>query len=537
MQAKVARTVVMAVAVGLLITVQSSPSHAAVGFSFNWNGIPAAPMPWAPSTGFDVVVHDRDLTGTFERPTAFQAQHGSNCSPFQGFGVGGTHLVTTYQDEVFICNNHMMTGLNGQGYGEITFTPAALLDWSQGTASATWNLSTLRTSCRDWLSFNVMPFIDNLALTDGVGVDLAGEPRNELLFTTGPSCPSAYHGYDVRNFDKTDIGGAGRAVEDVVSPSAVTRSRFELDISRTHVRFGLPDSNLWMVDGDLKSPLPYGQAVVQFEQHSYTPDKECTPTPTSCAPNTWHWSNLDYSNIVPFSILRGDVFQVSHAPQNVVHFTAPAPANSFLRMEALAAPGSMKVSADGGQTWIPITRSQASTDNQAGDFTADHMNNIFLPIPQGTQTLTFTGTDTYWMWWVARNISIWSVSAAYSKVVLNPAPPAGTGPVTASQGSLPQATPALSSVPALGDGASRPEGVNPPTGVPASGRAHAGGGTGERLQPLLDTVAFVRAPAHTWLTILVGLAVCGAAAVTALFWMRGGPPWARRRRSKSRPDS
>ncbi len=537
MQAKVARPVVIALATVLVMMAQSSPPAAAVGFSFNWNGAPAAPTPWSPSTGFDLVVHDRDLTGTWDRPTAFQAQHGSNCSPFQGFGVGGTHLVTTYQDEVFICNNHMMTGLNGQGYGEITFTPAALLDWSQGTASATWNLSTLRTSCRDWLSFNVMPFIDNLALTDGVGVDLAGEPRNELLFTSGPSCPSAYHGYDVRNFDKTDIGGAGGAVENVVSPSAVTRSRFELDISRTHVRLGLPDSNFWMVDGDLKSPLPYAQAVVQFEQHSYTPDKECTPTPTTCASNTWHWSNLNYTNSVPFSILRGDVFQVSHAPQNVVHFPAPAPANSFLRMEALAAPGSMQVSADGGKTWIPITKSQLSTDNQAGGFTADHMNNIFLPIPEGTQTLTFTGTDAYWMWWIARNISIWSTSPAYSKPVANAAPPAGTAPASAGQGSLSQ-SPGVSSIPALGDNASSSEPGNRPAGIAQGGRAHAKGGTSNRLQLPLDAVAFVRDPAHAWLMMLfVALAACGAGAVTALVWMRGGLPWARRRRGESRPDS
>ena len=99
MRVKVARIVAMAVAVGLLITVQSSPSRAAVGFSFNWNGTPAAPTAWSPSTGFDLVIHDRDLTGTWDRPTGFQAQHGSDCSPFQGFEVGGTHLVTkSYAD-------------------------------------------------------------------------------------------------------------------------------------------------------------------------------------------------------------------------------------------------------------------------------------------------------------------------------------------------------------------------------------------------------------------------------------------------------
>ncbi|HSS59967.1 MAG TPA: hypothetical protein VLK30_00755, partial [Candidatus Limnocylindrales bacterium] len=173
---------------------------ASSSYSFNWSGTPSAPTPWQPSTGFDLAIHDRDLTQTFAQPYPYQAEHGADCGPFQGFGLGGTHLVTQYADEVFICNNHMMTSLNGQGYGEITFTPAEMLDWSQGTASVTWQVSTLRASCRDWLSYNLMPIQDNLLLTDGIGVDLAGEPRNELLFTTGANCSSAFTGTDIRNF-------------------------------------------------------------------------------------------------------------------------------------------------------------------------------------------------------------------------------------------------------------------------------------------------------------------------------------------------
>jgi len=432
MLAKSARMAAFAAVLAVVLLALASPGAGAVAFTFNWMGTPAAPLPWNPATGFDLVKHDRDLTQTWNHPYTVQGQHGADCGPFKGFGVGGTHLIQTYADEAYICNNHMMTAVAGEGYGEITFTPAAMLDWSQGTATATWKVSTLRTSCRDWLSFNLMPFMDNLLLTEGFDVDLAGEPRNELYFTNGGSCRSTYNGFDVRNFGESDIrGSTDTAIEDVLSPSATTRTKMELDVSRTHVRFGLPDYNLWFVDGDLQSPLPYTQAVLQFEQHSYTPDKECTPSPTFCTGNTWHWSDLSYSNVVPFSILRADQFQVS-ASSPTVHLPAAAPANSFLRMEALARPGSLKVSPDGGHSWIPITRAQPSTKNPNGQFTDQHFNNIFVPIPAGTQTLTFSGQDV-WVPWIGRNMSVWSSSTA---PLPTPAP-TGTPQPTGAPGPTP----------------------------------------------------------------------------------------------------
>jgi len=350
-----------------------------VPFSSQWTGTPSAPQPYRSGTDWSVVIHDRDATQTWSNPYPFDAQHGADCRAFAGADglpqAGGTHPVTTSANEVFICNNHLMTGINGQGYGEITLTPSHLVDWSAGTTSITWHQSTLRTSCRDWLSFNLIPFANDLLLTDGIGVDLAKEPRNELMFSTGAACPSAFTGQDIRNFNGTDLGGSG-AVEDVVPQSANTRSRFELDISSTHVRFGMPDQNLWFVDRDLASPLPYSQAVFQIEQHSYTPDKQCNPTPTFCFANTWHWSDFTISNSVPFTMLNGDAYQVSQHTESglpsSVNLPGPIPANSFLRMEALAAPGSLRVSPDGGRTWTVVNREQVSQDNPIGRSAVTH---------------------------------------------------------------------------------------------------------------------------------------------------------------------
>lgn len=38
------------------------------------------------------------------------------------------------------------------------------------------------------VSFNLTPFQDNLMLTDGIGVDLYHEPRNELVATPNQRC-------------------------------------------------------------------------------------------------------------------------------------------------------------------------------------------------------------------------------------------------------------------------------------------------------------------------------------------------------------
>ena len=411
----------------------SSASADAASFSFNWNGTPSSPSPFKPSSGFDVVIHQSNATDTYTQPNSFEAMHGSNCGPFQGFGVGGTHPVSQYQDLVFVCNNHLMTGIFGSGYGEIAIAPAQLLDWSHGTAKITIQVDTLRTSCRDWVSFNLMPFQDNLMLTDGIGVDLYHEPRNELVFATTASCPMAFTGSDIRDFNQTPISGPGGAVADVVSETSVdsakNRQTFEIDVSRTHVRFGMPAFNRWFVDGDLASPLPYGQAVFQFAQHSYSPDKECDPTPTYCHPNTWHWSNLSMSPTVPFAILEADKFQVASPTQytgglpDTVRFTSPAPPNSFLRFEGIFSRGSLRFTCDGGQSWITPTHQQPSQDNPTGAFDDGRFDLMWWPVPQGCQTLTFRAADTYWSPNVLRNISIWSLGAS-TPVTVNAVPPA-----------------------------------------------------------------------------------------------------------------
>ena len=102
------KTFMLLVAGLLVLLVQSSPSAAASStekFTFSWKVSPAAPQPWNPDD-WDVVVHSRD-TQTWGQLEPMQAQHGADCSPYPA-----THLVSTYEDSVFLCKNHMMTAID-----------------------------------------------------------------------------------------------------------------------------------------------------------------------------------------------------------------------------------------------------------------------------------------------------------------------------------------------------------------------------------------------------------------------------------------
>jgi hypothetical protein len=132
---------------------------------------PGAPLP----VGLDVQVHSRDAnTWADTAMESMQAQHGTNCA-----GPPATHEVHTYADAVFTCNNHIMTAISAGGYGMIALTPAQILDCSQG-CTVQWQMSTERSSPRDWPDVWLTPWSDNITLpfSGEVGeVDLQGAPR------------------------------------------------------------------------------------------------------------------------------------------------------------------------------------------------------------------------------------------------------------------------------------------------------------------------------------------------------------------------
>src|SRR5206468_1569570 len=127
-------------------------------------------------------------------------------------------------------------------------------------------------------------------------------------------------------FVNTDLPRAqGEPYDKYLKLSAITRSDFELDISRRHIRFGMPDYQLWWIDADVPD-IGFSQGVVQFGHHSYNPTKVDGGTP-----GTWHWSDFSISSAVRFTMLRGSRQAVNEGTTSVVCFPGAAPSQSWLR--------------------------------------------------------------------------------------------------------------------------------------------------------------------------------------------------------------
>ena len=391
------------------------PGRTSSAFSFNWNGLPAAPQSVVPPE-WDVQIHKRDVGDTMD---TMQAQHGADCS-----APPATHTITALSQGVFICKNHLMTAIGDEGYGEIALTSDHLVDFSSGTASIQVSVSTLQLNDSDFVEVWVTPFAENMALPFiCCDPDLQGPPKHALRFSLNHAgILGSYEGDVVRydNFSESSLPKAlTSSLATLVPPSATARTTYEIDLSTNHVRFGLPTATggVWWTDANT-STLPFTQGIVQLVHHSYNPNKHCP----GCGVDTWHWSNFAISNAVPFTIISGNERSI-HAGVTTVHFPAPAPANAFLRFSGIGPQGSTyMVSYDGGATWTsPDLQKQQGTH-------PEHFSTYWTRVPAGTQTVLFKGQD-WWggPWWV-RDPAIWSLSSpdgstAAPTPLPSPAPP------------------------------------------------------------------------------------------------------------------
>ena len=401
---------------------------APASFSFNWNGTPAGPQPWSPGevNDWDLIVHNRDNQSSMQM---VNAEHGSNCAPYPA-----THSVTTFADAVFICNNHMMTALNGGGYSEIVMTPSRLLDFSAG-GTVQVSISTAKLDNRDWLDFWISPFSENLLLpSGGIPPDLQGPTKDALLVNIDSSIPTTAHVQEFHNYVNTDYSGTGMAVESCVAAlggvSTARRDPFLLTLSRTHVRLDVlvNGAACTLVDTNI-ADLGFSQGVVQLGHHSYSPDEGTMCNLPGCsvittpqgAGNTWHWSNFTMSPAVPFTMLRGDMpltgVQANTSP--TVHFGGAAPADSFLRFSALARRGSIQISANGGPFFAAQLQMQHGDGND-GINDASHIA-YWTPIPAGTTSVTLKASDSTQPWAI-QDVAIWSSDQANVVPVAVPSP-------------------------------------------------------------------------------------------------------------------
>lgn len=387
-----------------------------------FTGMPSTPAAYRPP-GWDVQIQSRD-SGTWTDLEPMLADHGPACE-----GPPLQHPLTgDYSSHVFQCHDHVMTAIKAGGYGVIYLTPPALADFSQGETVIRWDMSTLRTSARDWVDLWITPPPDHLALPlDESLPDLAGLPRR-AVHTSIAGGSSVLATEVIADFlGNTYLPNTTQSYDTVLTPSAVVRSTFEVHLSRTHVKVGMPQYNLWWTDTDIPD-LGWDQGVVQFGHHSYNPLKACNDDGT-CHADTWHWSNVSISPSLPITLTELAPRQLSNLAPGGWAFPMPAPPGSYLQFSANNAPGfvdwthvgspAIDLSWDGGATW-QTTLPQPSGGATTHDYLA--ARSYWVPVPAGATAVQVRGQGGYWGgYWQAKDASLWQLTP--SDVPPTPVPP------------------------------------------------------------------------------------------------------------------
>lgn len=417
-----------------------SDSLAANGFIDTFDGAPGTPQPFLQdpdSDRWDVAVQYRD-NSTWQTLEPFEAHHGPDCgAPIDALGKMVTHHDDgSYLNAVFKCKDHLMTSIKASGYGVIYLTPDQILDFSNGEVVVKVDVSTLRTSGRDWWDLWVTPYNENLQLPFDEGeVDLNGVPQDSIHISNDGNANGSgtgFHPVIYKNFQPTtDFQPFSSdynwftGYEQFMATSPQQRTTFELHISKTHLKFGIPAGQVdaagkpvnngqafWWIDKDI-TPLTWNQGIIQFGHHSYNPQKDCPPDPTlkTCYPDTWHWDAVSISNSTPVTIIKASKRMVDGASGNdTVEFNSPAPANANLRFAGI---GSIQLSFDGKKTWQAVPKQSSSGNKGVSAYHPEHMSSYWVPIPQGaTQVSVRFAPDSWYTGpYQAKDFAIWSTAA------------------------------------------------------------------------------------------------------------------------------
>jgi hypothetical protein len=356
-------------------------------FEESFDIFPAAPWPFQ-SPAWDVYVHERQLDHLYTLHPMAVAAHGPNCEP-----PPATHVVTAYEEAVYVCNGHLMTALDSAdpGYSLIYLTPNQLADFSRDQAVIRWDISTLPGGDRDWWDVWITPYDENLLapLEDWLP-DLNGPPLRAIHVRFSPQHYSLSAAVITGHTRHPLPVAQPRGYNSLIAPSATQRQTFEIRISRDRLRVGMPALNLWWVDAPLA--LDWSQGIVQFGHHSYTPHKD------NGQPNTWHWDNVSISPVEPFTMIRADR-RYANAVEPQLNFARGAPAGSMLRFSGI---GYIELSLDDGQTWQPASiQVQARSKDEI-------FRSYWHPIPPGTNSVLFRGSNPQPGPWHVRSASIWS---------------------------------------------------------------------------------------------------------------------------------
>lgn len=335
-------------------------------FVENFDADPTSPQAWQPDN-WDIQFHNRE-SPFWATPEPMMGHNSATCG-----AAPAHHAITTWRDSTYVCLHHLMTAVQGSMYGAIYLTPPAMVDiTTEGTIS--WQNSTLLTSDRDWQDVWVTPFAQNLTmpLYDWLP-DLQGEPGT-AIHVSRDFGRGAWLVNVVRDHVSTQVAYLNEPADLPRTQAGVTT--YEIRLTRTGIKFGLPEHNLW-VDASFAN-LGFTAGVVQFAHHSYSPEKNGGGN----FANSWSWDSFRISPTKPLTITHASPRLV--VGDGAVTFPA-APANAFLRFSGVCA-----IEMDTGTGFKPVAR-------QAQEFRfVEHFSSYFVPIPAGLTSAKFRFAGEGW---------------------------------------------------------------------------------------------------------------------------------------------
>ena len=299
-------------------------------FLETFDGTPTNPQPWN-QADWDVVQTSRNRE-SWNAPDPMSAHHAfANCGDVAS---GGSHTVDAWPETVFLCNDHVMTSIDGTpGYAAIYLSPPAMADFSAGSTTIGFDVSTFVSSWRDWIDVWISPYADGISYPSryDLEVDGSGPPRNGLNVVMDAG--AEWRLDLVRNGTATTLGRMPIPYSGFGGMSRTTRTPVRIVVRPTSLTLSYPT-----VPGASRTvsfaALGWNQGIVQFGHHSYTPFKDCATHPEFiCEPDTWHWDNVSINPSKPIYQLQATperVTSIRDSGARTLTFGGSAPTNAEL---------------------------------------------------------------------------------------------------------------------------------------------------------------------------------------------------------------
>ncbi len=357
------------------------------------------------------------------KPEPMYAQHGPDCSP-----APRTHLITSFEQSVFSCRDHLMTAINppsaGTSSGIVSLKPNHMVDLTKGEATIRVDVSTSSPSRGDWWEVWITPYEDHLIAPNDHWFHHSGPPKRSLFLGVFDQDGKKFWSH--KFFDNYRFSGGlkdfwtGPDISKIVSHSDTRRDTYEIKMTKNTVKLSVRDSNTGKMAQVNQFAIPNGgfwtdHAVVQFQQSNYEPEMHgksgcADPCPKTTVPATWHWDNVEIFPAVPYDIIGVNEFMVySQSPSKKITFQKPAPVNARLMFSGQSWGNAPEVSFDGGATYQKATAVRGPNDPPVAGFGGDpDLLTYSINAPKGSTSAVIKGRGECSPWGPCNPLMTWS---------------------------------------------------------------------------------------------------------------------------------